>query len=60
MNCTSISHSIIVTAATMQQANNGKAGFYAMYILLLLASAVLIYRGVHFVRMKSSQISAHV
>lgn len=44
----------------MQQANNGKAGFYAMYILLLFASAVLIYRGVHFVRMKSSQISASV
>ena len=52
--------SIIVTAATMHQANDGKVGFYVVYILLLIASAVLIYRGVHFVRMKSSQISASV
>ena len=44
----------------MQQANDGRAGFYAMYILLLVASAALIYRGLRFVRMKSSQISAHV
>jgi len=51
---------IIITVTTIYQANHGKAGFYAIYIIAFGVAGFLFFRGIYYLFMKVSHVDAHM